>query len=231
MPGWGGSKESWNEFAKIAEKDCRVVVFDLPCFGDEPCPKEVWGVEEYAKFVKNKIKNLNLSGSIVLFGHSFGGQVAAYLTATEPNLFAKLILSGPAVIRPNRSFKRFVFVKLARLGKIFIGLPILKNYDKLSRKILYRLASSPDYSKTSGIEREIYQKIIRQDLSDLLPQIKIPTLVVWGDKDSYVPLRNGRKISQLIPNAKLEVIKGGKHGLHLQQPNNLYKIINDFVCC
>ncbi len=229
LPGWGGTKSGWQEFAKIVEKDYQVVVFNLPCFGDEPCPKEIWGVEEYADFVKNKIKNLNLSSGVILFGHSFGGQVAAYLVANEPALFEKLILSGPAVIRPNRSFKRYVFVKLARLGKLFIGLPIIKNYDKLARKVLYRLASSPDYSKTSGMEKEIYKKIIRQDLSDLLPNIKIPTLIIWGTRDSYVPLRNGRKIAKLIPDAKLEIIRGGKHGLHLQQPERLFGIIKRFI--
>lgn len=229
LPGWGGTKSGWSEFTRIAEKNYQAVVFNLPCFGDESCPKEVWGVEDYAEFVKNKINNLKLNEPAILFGHSFGGQVAAYLAAKEPNLFAKLILSGPAVIRPNRSFKRFIFVKLAQLGKLFIALPIIKNYDKLARKVLYRLASSPDYSKTSGMEKEIYKKIIRQDLSDLLPQIKIPTLIVWGAKDSYVPLRNGRKIARLIPNTQLEIIKGGKHGLHLQQPEKLFEIIKKFT--
>ncbi len=229
LPGWGGTKSGWSEFAKIAEKDYQVVVFNLPCFGDEPCPKEVWGVEEYAEFVKKKIDGLKLSKPLIVFGHSFGGQVAAYLAATEPDLFAKLILSGPAVIRPNRSFKRYVFVKLARLGKLVIALPIIKNYDKLARKVLYRLASSPDYSKTSGMEKEIYKKIIRQDLSDLLLKIKIPSLIIWGSKDSYVPLHNGKKIAKLIPDAKLEIIKGGKHGLHLQQPERLFEIIKECI--
>ncbi|MFH1172914.1 MAG: alpha/beta hydrolase [bacterium] len=230
LPGWGGTKAGWQGFMELfKEDDLKVICFNLPCFGDEPCPKEAWGVEEYADFVKKKIIGLKISGPVVLFGHSFGGQVAAYLAAKESSMFTRLILSGPAVIRPNRSFKRFVFVKLARLGKILIALPVIRNYGKLSRKVLYRLAGSPDYSKTSGIEREIYQKIIRQDLTDLLPKIKIPALIIWGSKDSYVPLRNGRKIVSMMPKARLKIIKGGKHGLHLQQPKNLYKIVKEFL--
>lgn len=229
LPGWGGNSENWRQFTDLFKKDdINVICFNLPCFGGEPCPSKAWGVEEYADFVKQKINNLG-NGPVYLMGHSFGGQVAAYLASKEPSIFKGLILSGPAAIRPNRSLKRYIFVKLARLGKVVLKLPLIKNCEPLAKKIVYRLAGSPDYSKTSGIEREIYQKIIRQDLTSMLPDIKMPTLIIWGTKDSYVPLRNGRKINKLISGSKLEIITGGKHGLHIQQPENLHQIVKKFL--
>ena len=71
-----------------------------------------------------------------------------------------------------------------------------------------------DYLETSGIMREIYQKIIREDQSANLPKISIPTLIVWGDRDRQTPLRQGKKIAKLIPNSQLKIISGGPHGLH-----------------
>ncbi len=200
----------------------------MPCFGDEPCPKEVWGIKDYADFVIKKVKDLNLIKPVLL-GHSFGGQVAAYLAATAPQLISRLILSGASAIRPERNLKRASFSLMAKTGKIFFSLPLLKNFSAPAQKFLYKLADSPDYGQTSGLKREIFKKITRQDLTQELKLINTPTLIVWGTLDSYVPLANGKKIAALIPNSRLEIIPGGKHGLHLQMPEKLYQIIKKFL--
>jgi pimeloyl-ACP methyl ester carboxylesterase len=228
LPGWEGSKISWKNFINLAQNDFEVYCLDLPCFGQELCPHEVWGVAEYAEFVRQKIKELHLNKPILL-GHSFGGQIAAYLAANGSTEFSRLILSGASAIRPKRSFKRFIFSLMAKVGKIFFSLPLVKNLTAPAQKFLYRLADSPDYGQTSGIKREIFKKIIRQDLTEELKSIKTPTLIVWGTLDSYLPLKTGKKIAELINGSKLEVIAGGKHGLHLQMPEKLYGIVKNFI--
>jgi len=228
IPGWDGTKKNWQNFINIANKKYDIFCLELPCFGNEPCPKKVWGVEEYADFVEEKIKSLN-SDNLILLGHSFGGQIASYLVAKNNSLAKKLILSGAAIIREKSKFKKIIFLPFAKIGKIIFFLPFLKKFKKIAQKVLYRTINSPDFFKTSGIKREIFKKIIKQDFSDLLKNIKTPTLVVWGNRDSYVPLRFGKKIVKKIPNSKLIIIKGGKHGLHIQQPENLYNIIDNFI--
>ena len=228
LPGWGGTVESWQNFINLAKNDFQVICLELPCFGAQPCPKETWGVEEYARFVSQKIKDLNLIKPVLL-GHSFAGQVAAYLAASQPQLISRLILSGASALRPEQNFKRFIFGWLSKIGKVFFSLPLVKNLKAPAQKFLYKLAGSPDYGATSGLQREIFKKIIRQDLTEQLKKIKIPTLVVWGALDSYASLSNGKKIAALIPNARLEIIPGGKHGLHLQMPEKLYSIIKNFL--
>ncbi len=228
LPGWGGTIESWQNFSNLAKNDWQAICLELPCFGKEPCPKEIWGVEDYAKFVSQKIKDLNLIKPVLL-GHSFGGQVAAYVAATSPQLISRLILSGASVLRPKRNFKRAIFGAIAKTGKVFFSLPLIKNFSAPARKYLYKLADSPDYSSTKGLEREIFKKIIGQDLTEELKKIKTPTLIIWGDRDSYVPLSSGKTIAALIPNSRLEIIPGGKHGLHLQMPEKLYSIIKNFL--
>lgn len=228
LPGWGGTKESWKNFVDLAQKDFQVICLELPCFGREPCPDQTWDVKNYADFVKQKIQNLNLIKPIVL-GHSFGGQVAAYLAAAWPQSLSRLILCGASAIRQKRGFKRFIFSLMAKVGKIFFSLPLIKSLTKPAQKLLYRLADSPDYNSTDGIQREIFKRIIRQDLTEELKKIKTPTLVIWGALDSYVPLKTGKKIAALIPNSHLEIIPGGRHGLHLQMPEKLYNIVKNFT--
>lgn len=228
LPGWGGSKETWNDFIKLAENDYDVLCIDLPCFGSEPCPNEVWGVEEYSSFVQKKLQKLG-DKEVILLGHSFGGQIASYLVAHHPGVANQLVLSGAAIMRPRRPVYRALFGMLGEVGKMFFSLPFMKKFRDAARSFLYKIARSPDYAKTSGVQRDIFKKVVRQDVREHLPSISVPTLVVWGQKDTYTPLRYGKKAARLIKGAKLHIVRGGRHGLHIQDPANLLAIIRDFT--
>jgi len=227
IPGWEGTTTSWQNFISLAKNDFDVYCFDLPCFGAEPCPNAVWGVEEYANFILEKIQVNNLNKPILL-GHSFGGQIAAYLAAKQPDKLSKLVLSGAAVIRQTPSLKKIIFNSLAKTGKIIFSLPLLNQASGFMKKVLYRAANS-DYNRTEGIKREIYKKITAENLSQLAKTINLPTLLIWGENDTYVPLNQGKKINQLINSSKLEIIKDAKHGLHLKQTAYFYNLIKAFA--
>jgi len=227
LPGWDGTRNTWKHFINLAQNDFEVHCLDLPCFGDEPCPTEVWGIEEYAKFVNKKIKDLNLIKPVI-FGHSFGGAIATLLAADHPEIFSRLILSGPAIFRQPKSFKKTVFLVLAKLGKFIFALPLLNKFSALSKKILYRLANS-DYNETSGVKREIFKKITGQDLSQTAKRLALPTLIIWGEKDGFVPVKQAKKLAGMIKGSKLEVIAGAKHGLHLKMPEKLYSLVKNFI--
>lgn len=230
LPGWGGSRETWKDFQEYIQADFSSVhVVDLPCFGSEPCPAGVWGVEQYAVFVEKQLKDIGPPDAIILLGHSFGGQVATYLVGTKQNVCNKLILVGAAVFRQRRSAKRLVFSLVAKAGKFFFRLPGLRLIQGEAQKMLYRLVNSPDYLKTSGVQREIFQKVTRQDVSDLAHTIPVPTALIWGDHDTYVPLRQGKKLWSYIPQANFAIIHGGKHGLHHTHTDELRKHILSFV--
>ena len=53
----------------------------------------------------------------------------------------------------------------------------------------------------------------RPDLTARLPEVKVPTLLVWGDADPISPPAVGRHLAKLLPHAELVVIAGGEHGL------------------
>lgn len=231
LPGWGGSHETWADFVQLAQENFDIHVIDLPCFGGVPCPDSIWGIEEYAAFVKKQMArySLRITRPIIL-GHSFGGQLAAYLAATESNICDRLILVAPAVVREKRFFRRLFFGGVAKMGKLLFRLPFIERFDLWAKKILYRAADSPDYKKTSGIQTEIYKKIIRQDMRAFLPNITQPTLVVWGTRDKMTPFRHAKKVMPLLANGTLAVVKGGKHGLHHEPfQKELFEYIRHFA--
>lgn len=219
LPGWGGTRQTWQTFIDALQTEFEVHCLELPCFGAEPCPTEIWGVEEYANFVKNKIDEIKGKSDVrnpksVLLGHSFGGQVAVVLAATNSNICDDLILSGPAVFRHPQPLKTALFWLLAKLGKMVLSTPGLAKLQPFARRLLYKAADSPDYNKTTGIKREIFKKITRQDVAKLLPRIKVPTTVIAGRHDTYVSWRDSQKVAAAIPHARFELIAAGRHGLH-----------------
>lgn len=229
IPGWGGNHETWEKFIEKAKPYFQdVVCIDLPCFGGVECPKEVWGVEEYATYLEKEIEKLH-ADHIILLGHSFGGQVATFMLANYPEMAEKFILSAGAVFRPKRKIRRAFFWFIAKFGKMLFRLPVIENVAQWARKVLYKAADSPDYSKTSGVQKEIFQKIIRQDLSELLPHFLTPTLILWGTKDKYLPVSDAYKAHKKIKNSQLKIFHGAGHGLHIQQTEEMVKVICKFV--
>jgi pimeloyl-ACP methyl ester carboxylesterase len=243
IPGWGGSKETWADFVVLAkEKFGRVEVIELPCFGEVPCPTEVWGVEEYSAYAKDEISKIQnhtpghtllananspkvQDSEFALLGHSFGGVVAANIVANNPDIVNKLVLSGAPLYRPKYYPKRILVGAVSKVLKVVL-LPFPSIIRNKVRKVCYRIIGSPDYAKTAGIKQDIFKKVIREDTSANIAKLTLPTLVVWGSKDAYVPLKFGKKIADSLPNGELVVIEGGPHGLHLRRKEELLNIIS-----
>lgn len=230
LPGWGGSHETWRDFTvAIGDYFNEVKVIDLPCFGACPCPKTAWGVENYAKYAYEEIKKLHLE-NVVLLGHSFGGQVSVKCLSEHPEIAEKLVLSGPAVLRPSFSFRRLFFGLLSNFGKKLFGLPFMEKGGEFAKKLLYtKIIRSKDYLNSAGVKREIFKKIIRQDLRHLLPKIETPTLILWGKKDNFVPVQNGKKMVKIMPKAQLHIFKKGRHGLHIYNQVEMILAIEHFL--
>lgn len=223
--GWNSSIKSWSKFIELAKQNYNVHFVELPCFDNKLCPEEVWGVKDYANYVYKEIQGLTLKQKPIIIGHSFGGQIATYLVSGHNGLASHLILCGAAIIRPKHTFKKILLMPLVFISKILIYIPGFSVLRKYSHKVL----GMHDYTQSKGIKREIFKKIIREDLTHLLPKIILPTLVLWGKRDTYTPLKHGVSIAKKISNSTMHIKNDGKHGLHINQPEWLVDKINIFL--
>jgi pimeloyl-ACP methyl ester carboxylesterase len=66
------------------------------------------------------------------------------------------------------------------------------------------------------------------DTRDLLPNIRVPTLLVWGDADARSPITVAKQFHQAIPGAKLVVISGAGHVSNLEDPARFNPAVRDF---
>ncbi len=234
LHGWGSNSLRWQRVKELLEeKGIEALIFDLPGFGIIPSPDKPWSRDDYISWIFQKIKEKNWQ-KFNLLGHSFGGGLSVKI-AVNPGLFEKgggiekLILCAPAIIK-RISIKTYFFYWLAFLGKKIFSLPGLKIFSPLAKKIIYKLAGTKDYYLADGIMKETMKKINKEeDLEKILEKVKVPTLVLWGEKDDILPVKDAYRIKEKIKNSELKIIRKAKHSPHRETPDELAEIIINFV--
>ena len=226
LHGWGGNLDSWFPVRQTLKNDFKVVSLDLPGFGRSPLPRTVWGVQEYADFIKNFLDDLKTDKPTVI-GHSFGGQIALRFARDFPELTGKLILVDSAGIR-RKSPKTLAYQTAAKTGKLIFSIPGLKRFESKAKSKLYNRIGEHDYEQ-SGTLKETFKKVIDQDMRPILKDVGCPTLIVWGENDKDTPINDAKLMNLTIPNSRLSILTGTGHFSYLEKPEEFCTLVKDFV--
>lgn len=222
LHGWGSQKANWAEVLNLLkDKGYNVYRPDLPGFGENSPLEKPWSTNDYVNWVHDFCIEHQIS-SFVLAGHSFGGNIAVQYALKFPREIKKLILIDPAIVRV-KDVKKEILAKIAKLIKIFYFLP----FYYLFRRAFYRFIVKSDYPDTEGPMRETYLRVVKQDFSDHLSAVSIPTVLIWGEKDDITPFKYAQLIKDKIPGAKLEVLPDVHHSPQIEVPELLVKKIID----
>lgn len=224
LHGWGGSLQSLTPLSQHLSKLIYHPIYnlELPGFGDTKMTKDVMDTESYAQYVNDFIEAHNLE-KIILVGHSFGGKTSIKFTLEYPEKVEKLILINPSGIKPRNSIKKTVFKTVSLLAPSSI-----KN-SKIIRTIFYKkIVKENDYLNAKVLKKSL-SKIVNEHYDNVLKEINCTTLLIWSEKDSYVPLWMGELMNSHIPNSKLEIVEGETHGLPLTNPEKTANIISVFL--
>jgi pimeloyl-ACP methyl ester carboxylesterase len=224
LHGWLVKASVWNPIIERLARlgQYRIYALDLPGFGKSQAVKDDFDLEAYCEVVRGFLQKLDLKNT-VLVGHSFGGRIAIKLTAEHPELIKKLILVDSAGFT-DKSFRKRVVVFLSRFAKPILYLPLVK----LLRPKFYKAIGS-DYLTTSTDLRPTFLKIVNEDLTEYLPRISAPTLIIWGEKDVDTPLEFAEKIKKGIANSELKILKDAEHVSYLDKPDEFVKLLTDFI--
>ena len=216
LHGWGQHSGLWDNLRKMYAADGFIVhAWDLPGFGNEPTKTNCTTIPDYSNWVEQKIKHEKIDKNLYIIGHSFGGRIASYLTSKNPTYLSGLILHGaPSLYRP--SLKTRIKILLAKILKIFkIKKTALKNQELLTAD--------------SGGLGKIFRNVVLFDQTLLLPNITTPTLLIWGEYDTAVPVSIAKKMHQIIPGSELFIIKNYGHSAYRENIYLFYGITKNFI--
>jgi pimeloyl-ACP methyl ester carboxylesterase len=226
LHGWQDSLRTFDPLVPDLARHFRVLRLDLPGFGKSQVPPAAWVLSDYVDTVKAFLSKLSVQAD-VLVGHSLGGRVLIKGIASGGLESRRLVLLASAGIGKSNSLRNRAFKVVAKTGKFLTAMPPLSFARKPLRQRLYSAAHS-DYL-SAGELKATFVNIVNEDLRTAAGAVKLPTLLIWGDRDTETLLLDGRLLNRLIKGSKLEIIHGAGHFLQHEEPGEVAKLIKKFA--
>jgi pimeloyl-ACP methyl ester carboxylesterase len=240
--GLGGQWQNWLENIPRLAQERRVLALDLPGHGltPEPADGEI-SISGYGRCVDAFCERLGL-GKVALVGNSMGGFVAAEVAIQFPERVSRLTLvsaagisSPDALQRPVLMFGRVaaaIATNTAARHRTLAARPITRHSAlllvarhprllkaDLAYEAFFKGAGKPGFDGA-------LRACLNYDFRDRLPDVKVPTLIVWGEKDSIIPVRDANEFERLIPDSRKLVMRDTGHIPMAERP----QAFNDVLC-
>lgn len=229
LHGWGLSGERYSPLVdQLRRKGYQVFAPDLPGFGKSQKPTYPYELKDYVGFLDTYMKHRAIQKTI-LIGHSFGGRVALKYQLLYPDKVKGLILTGTPGYTPVPRKKLVVFVAVAKIGKFICSIPPISIFQDAIRKWYYYAVGARDYYRAEGVMKEVFKRVVKEDLSDAMKHVRAPCLLVWGSEDVITPPWIALRMKESIPHAQLIVIPDADHGVSFKRSDIFMDSIENFL--
>lgn len=227
LHGWGCNHTTLASVECVAlAAGYRVINIDLPGFGESDEPAETWGVEQYTAMLEKFLKAENIKRPAVL-GHSFGGRIS--ILYGSRNDVDKIILVDAAGVKPRRPLSYYIKVYGFKLSKWWLRMTLGRGRAAARIEAERARRGSADYASASPRMRQILSRCVNEDLKAVMPQIKAPTLLIWGENDTATPMRDARIMNKLIADSGLVSFRGCGHYSFLDNPGQFAAVLQSFL--
>jgi len=242
--GYPASTFVWHIVAPVfAELGFHVVAVDLPGFGFSDKPSWFdYSISSQGRIIERFMDRLGI-GRATIIGSSYGGAVAMTVALDYAERVEKLVVVGTVI---NDDAKKQLLLKLATIpgvGEILSPF-LVDSKIFLKRRMRGMLWSSNHHlitaERVEGVRRPLraanaHRSVLataRKWDANRIEQdaylINQPTLILWGEHDTVIPIRNGEKIHQSILNSRLVVFKDCGHVPQEETPDSFVKVVTDF---
>ena len=202
LHGWLTDLESMRPLTINLVKKFKVYLVDVVGFGKSDLPEEPLNSQDFAEFLKEFMEKLKIENP-VLIGHSNGGRIIINAVRKKLVKAKKIVLIDSAGIKPHHTTSYYIKVGVYKIGKLFLNLlPNTKGVKEFKERLRNNVGSS-DYKASPTVLKETMKIILREDVKDILPNINVPTLLIWGSLDTATPISDAKTMEKLIPNCRI----------------------------
>jgi pimeloyl-ACP methyl ester carboxylesterase len=247
--GMAGSSETWRYVLPALAKRFTVLAPDLLGQGHSDKPRGDYSLGAQASMLRDLVDALDL-GRATIVGQSLGGGVAMQFAYQFPERCERLVLVNSGGLGREVTvylrmltvpgfesvFPLFCRPRLRQAGRQVAkwltppGVPA----QRAAQEIWRSYASLADADSRRAFFRTLREVI---DLSGqavsalgrLYRAAHVPTLIVWGAQDPFIPVGHGVAAHQAIPGSRLEIFDGVGHYPHCEAPERFVEVLTDFV--
>jgi pimeloyl-ACP methyl ester carboxylesterase len=257
--GWGplivlihgitGSSETWADVIEPLAEKYTVVAPDLLGHGASAKPRGDYSLGAYASGIRDLLGALG-HGRGTIVGHSLGGGVAMQMAYQFPDRCERLVLvssgglgrevhlmlraatlPGSELVLPLLASSR-VLNASAAVGSFFgrLGMRAGPDLDEMWRGFssLNDVGARAAFIRTlRGIVDPGGQHVNATDRLYLAQ--RVPTMLLWGERDPIIPIAHARVAQELIPGSRFETFEGAGHFPHRTAPREFVRLLDDFI--
>jgi pimeloyl-ACP methyl ester carboxylesterase len=243
--GIAGCWQNWLENLPHFGRTHRAIALDLPGFGESPMPSWPIDMPAYGRLIHDFCEKLGIDRAAALVGNSMGGFVSTEAVIERPSRFGKLVLVSAAGISfaerqgrqdaallrmfeatiPSLAGARSTWITRARGRRVAFG--SIFNYPNRVRPEL--LWEQIDPSVRSPGFADSARAITGYDTRHRLPEIEVPTLIVWGLRDRIVPVEAAIGYRRMIPESRLELFERTGHVPQMERPKRFNSLLDEFL--
>lgn len=225
-------RSSYEDMARRLSGQRKVYNFNMPGFGASPTAEPLDG---YADRVAEAFDDLGIGADADVCGNGLGGFVGLTLAIRHGAKFNRLVLVGSAIRFPEPG--RATFRGMADKADAE-GMAPLVDQAMLRMFPADYIADHPDYidglkkvflSIDTGVFAAACRALSMLDLTDALPGIQNPTLIVVGEKDAATGASLGQDLADGLPKGEILVLKDAGHAPHMQSPDAFIAAITPFL--
>ena len=242
LHGTSASLHTWDGWLPGLKTSRRVIRLDLPGFGlTGPYPDNDYTVEHYARFMHAFLDRLGVS-RCALVGNSFGGQVALVTVLARPSRVERLVLIDSAgyPLAPTSIPLGFRIARLPVLNQIArITLPrrivedsvrsVYGDPTRVTPELVDRYVElTPREGNRQALAERLKQVTI-DAITARIPEVKLPTLILWGGRDRLIPPEAGKRFANDIAGSRLLIFDELGHVPHEEDPVRTLAATKDFL--
>lgn len=230
------NKSMWNEQLNRFGNQYRTIAYDVRGHGESSISDGQYNLDLYVEDLVALISHLELEQPIVC-GLSMGGYIALRTLERYPGLFAAVILcdTQSAADDNKRKEKRFKTIKKIKeegvrgfCEEFSTSLVSEETYSEHPEKV-QRIRDMICSNSAVGICGTLSALASRPDLSDMLSDIKIPTLLLFGEEDRITPPETGMVMQRQIPGSKFYLIPEAAHLPNIENTGEFNKRLSLFL--
>ena len=247
LHGIGRDREDWHAVRPALAQHFTAYAIDLEGFGDSEAWDGSVSLVSMARMVRRTLAAVGEHRPLRLVGNSMGGAVALRMTADDPAAVAGLVLISPAGFGRDAAFG----LRLLTVPVVGTALLALDSSPAALRLRARRpdqyleeraLATASSLRLRRAAMRRQYLQVIhdlggwrgihedwRAEVLQALADAGVPTLVLWGDRDTVLPYAHLASVQASVPHARVEPLPGLGHMPQLEQPERVARLIDEFL--
>ncbi len=228
--GIGGDADDWAFCLQALSSSHRVIALDMLGFGRSDKPHIEYTLGGFVEVLERFLRALGIERA-TLVGGSLGGWIAAAYTLRFPESVDKLVLVDSAGVWEGiTELPVDLHVSsLAHMREVFGHLFCDKS---LATDALIEMAYQQHLERGDGYTIDSVLRNLsdgREHLDDRIAELRVPTLVIWGEQDEMIPVELGRRIHRLIAGSRLQVIPKCGHLPALEKPAEFVRCVLEFL--